>query len=433
LNQLNWKEIAVIGIVGPNDTADMIDRVAKEIGLNSALVVSKYKTPRETPDLVRTLLPVCSVILFSGRLPYRIARSAGFAPDNLDYIPHEGTDLFRSLALIALSDKYKGRIPKLSFDSIPERDAAEAYAELQLTGDHYVIPFEADDAPQGIDIGRILSTHRSLFGEGKVESCVTCIRSVYEALSELNIPVIRIGHVRTSIRQALLRAQLRDELAQAEASQVAICVLTRHPNLKPSAKQLSKTAQLCANLFGARILKVDESEALLITTRGTVDRHLNSQAIPENAADNCAFILGIGIGPNADQAEVFARQAQLRILSSATRYLQIERTVLLVEKVDPNEAREIRHSDLEISRNLQVSPAVIRRLGAAFKGLDPNGFTASEFAQGYDIQPRSARRLLTLLKERGFVEESGLGVAHRAGRPQRIYRIFLDRMLVSTL
>ena len=423
----------MIGVVGPDDTVAMIERVAEEIGLDSILVVAKYKSPHETAELVRALQPVCPVILFSGRLPYRLAVSAGFAPDNLDYIPHEGTDLFRALALVALSKEYTGQIPKFSFDSMTERDVGEAYDELRLPGDYHVIPLEIDSEPSEINIDRIISAHRALLEQGKIEHCVTCIRRVFETLSASKIPVIRIGHARISVRQALLRAHLRHELVQAEASQVAICILSQHSDSnthqKHSTRQLSKAARLCSDFLGGRIVKIDLNEALWITTRGAIDRHLKALPLSNVSVRGPAFILGIGIGPNADQAETFARQAQQRTSSSATRYFQIEQTAFVVEKIDPNEAREERQSDLETARNLQVSPAVIRRLGVVFQELDPNGFTSAELAQSYSIQPRSARRLLTLLKDRGFVEECGLSVQHRAGRPQLIYRIFLDRML----
>ncbi|WP_146991906.1 hypothetical protein [Bradyrhizobium macuxiense] len=423
----------MIGVVGPDDTVAMIERVAEEIGLNSILVVAKYKSPRETAELVRALQPVCPVILFSGRLPYRLAISAGFAPDNLDYIPHEGTDLFRALALVALGKGYTGQFPKFSFDCMAERDVSEAYDELRLSDDYHVIPLEIDSDSSEINLDRIISTHRSLLEQGKIEHCFTCIRSVFETLSASRLPVFRINHARISVRQALLRAQLRHELVQAEASQVAICVLSQrsasNTRGKHSTKRLSKAAGLCSDLLGGRIVKIDLNEALWITTRGAIDRHLKALPLSSVSVRDPAFILGIGIGPNADQAEAFARQAQQRTSSPATRYFQIQQTAFIVEKMDPNEAREERQSDLKAARNLQVSPAVIRRLGVVFQELDPNGFTSAELAKSYSIQPRSARRLLTLLKDRGFVEECGLGARHRAGRPELIYRIFLDRML----
>jgi predicted ArsR family transcriptional regulator len=73
----------------------------------------------------------------------------------------------------------------------------------------------------------------------------------------------------------------------------------------------------------------------------------------------------------------------------------------------------------------------VRRLGLIFRELDPTGFTAEEFARGYNIQPRSARRLIALLRARGLVQECGLEAGDGVGRPRHVYRLLLDRLTGS--
>jgi hypothetical protein len=426
-------EDCLIGVIGPEDTAALIEEVADQIGIKSLLLVARYRLASETPELVRAVNAVCSVILFSGRLPFSIAIAAGYDAENFDYIPHEGADLFRALAIVALSQQHQGHVPRLSFDSMTEEDVREAYKELGLKRDFHVIPLEIAGESAESNIDRIIKTHRWLLEEQKIEICTTCISSVFDALLESTLPVFRISHSRISVRQALLRVQLRHELNQAEATQVAICVLAPRPDFKAkqnyAAKKIYDAAKLLADSAGARILKSDSNEALLLTTRGAIDRLLKIFSSSTSRMSDSEFILGIGIGRNTDQAEIFARQAHQRASASPNQYFQIEHTTFVVEAADLNEAREIRQFDIERARRSQVSPIVIRRLGTVFQELDPNGFTAAEFAKIYNVQSRSARRLITFLKDRGFVEECGFDVRKSAGRPQHIYRIFLNQLL----
>ncbi|AWK85372.1 hypothetical protein [Azospirillum thermophilum] len=422
----------MIGVVGPDDTVELIKRVARESGLGQVLVTATYAVPEDTPRLVGALLRVCAVILFSGRLPYRLALAAGFPQDRLDFIQHEGTDLFRTLALVALGSDRVGHIPRFSFDCIPASDVDEAFDELGLTDNYRVIPLERGEDGRDIDLGRIVEEHRSLLRDGTVEQCATCIRSVYETLKAEKLPVIRINHSRASVRQALLRAKLRHDLVQAEATQTAVCLLSPRPgHAGVAGGTVSQAARRFAAVLDGHVLRDDEAGSVLISTRNAVESRLKPQPLAAQG-EGPPLVFGIGFGSNAEQAETLARQAQQHALLLPEQVIQLDGVAALIAMMDPDEAREGRQTDLDISLTLQISPAVIRRLMAVFRVLDPNGFTAAELAQSYKVLPRSARRLLKLLKDRGFVEECGVRNRSRAGRPEVVYRIFLDRILLPT-
>jgi DNA-binding IclR family transcriptional regulator len=69
-----------------------------------------------------------------------------------------------------------------------------------------------------------------------------------------------------------------------------------------------------------------------------------------------------------------------------------------------------------------------RRLIDAFASLDPENFTANELADTYRLSSRSARRLISLLREHRLVEECGIDKLNGPGRPTRAYRIALSRL-----
>jgi DNA-binding NarL/FixJ family response regulator len=413
----------LIGVVGPDDTVSLIEQIAHELGFGAVLMPVRYTAPEESVGLLRTIWPACASVLFSGRMPYRLAVLAGFPADRLDYIPHEGTDLFRVLALAALESDRVGILPRFSFDTIPERDVAESYEELGLDPAFKVIPLESDDQPSRIDAARIEQAHRALVKSGEAERCATCIRDVYERLAAAGVPAMRIDHSRNSVRQALLRSKLRHDLNEAESSQIAACLITGDKRV------LAATVAAIAKLTGGRAVDSATREAMILTTKGALHRTIHPILRSPSGSPTPAFAISVGVGINADRAETHARDASERRPSEEDRVFEIDGSAISYRIVDQNAARDARQEDLELAQMLDVPATVVRKLISVFRTIDPNGFTAVEFAAAYSVQPRSARRLLSTLKDRGFVQEQGSRAKDRAGRPQVVYRIFLDRFL----
>lgn len=417
----------MIGLIGPGDSIALVKAVAEGLGLAPAVLAAAYQSPGETEQHVRSLGEVCPVILFTGPLPYSLAVAAGFEPTAFEYISYEGTDLFRVLTALALSPSYLGRIPRLSFDSIPDRSVAEAYAELGVASPVHVIPLEVEAEAGIVDLDRIIAAHRGFHASGAVEHCATCINAVYEALSAEGLPVTRVVHSRASIRQALLRAQLLLELDRAEASQVAVCVL-RHPG--ESRPRVREILRECAARFGGEVTSRGDEE-VIVTTRGAVERGMRAVSTAEAPGD-APIMLAIGTGATPEAAEALAREARDRVTAEAGRLIVLRSGSLLrVLLISPTRAREIRRREIETGRELELSSNVLRRIGSIFRELDPAGFTADEFARSYNVQPRSARRVIALLKARGLVQECGLAAGRGVGRPKHVYRILLDRMMAG--
>jgi hypothetical protein len=423
----------LIGVIGPADSTALVSTVAAEMGLAGTLVVAPYQAPSETGSLVHKLSEFCPVVLFTGRLPYSLAVSAGFHATGFEYIPHEGMDLFRVLNILALSERYRGRIPRLSFDSMPENGVAEAYAELGIEYTCRVIPLEIPAEAGTISTERIIAAHKALYEARDIEHCATCISRVFVALDSAGLPVIRVGHSRMSVRQALLRAQLLLELDRAEASQVAVgllCWVAAAKNRQRGSPSLIETLRLCAQRLGGRVLREGAKEGSLLTTRGSIERALKLMTvIRSDGPPKEGLVLGIGTGSNAENAEGRAREACERARSGRQSNIRFSEDVVVpFALVHSVQAREIRRTNVQSTRDLQVSPTVVRRLGLIFRELDPAGFTAEEFARGYNIQPRSARRLIALLRARGLVQECGLEAGDGVGRPRHVYRLLLDRL-----
>ena len=131
-----------------------------------------------------------------------------------------------------------------------------------------------------------------------------------------------------------------------------------------------------------------------------------------------AITIGIGYGASASIAEEQGRRAADEAAARSAS----------LSVANPGQLGQRRAENLSALRRLKVSPTLVRRLIDVFTNLDPESFTAQELAGAYRLSPRSARRLIRLLREHGLVEESGIEKPNGPGRPTRAYRIALNRL-----
>ncbi|MGE4249306.1 MAG: hypothetical protein AB7F09_07950 [Parvibaculaceae bacterium] len=412
--------------------------MAKELDLEPHLIVRTYESARDAITLAKEIEALCSVILFTGRIPYLHAAVAGSLDIRTEYIPHEGTDLFRAIASVLLLPQFAGRLPKVSFDSIDAAQISEAFQELGLAPPQHIIPLESIEG-DSIDVAPIADQHHSLFSKGEVELCLTCIDDVYRRLKTLGTPVIRIVHSRIVVREALIRTKLSGDLGRAQASQVAICLLQvqsskKNATRKVSQRLLTSVGRRYADSLDGRIIRNTPNELVILATRGAVERSLHADVIGPAATMKTEvrehLKLGFGFGSSPSLAEENARRAIEADASRGNVVVSLdERTLTSIELAAPVDVRTQRAQNLRAARKLNISPTLIKRLRLAFHQLDPTNFTANELASVYGVIPRSARRLISTLRERGFLEESGLEKRDKAGRPQIAYKVALNQIL----
>jgi len=429
----------MIGVIGPADSVALVRSVAQDLKLEPFLIPRVYENMREAIGLARDIEALCSVILYTGRMPFLMAALSTGLGIRSEYIPHEGTDLYRAIASMLLLPGQRGRLPRASFDSMEASQVLEAFRELGIDPPQHIIPLQRDEAEEVLDALPIAEKHRDLFKSGAVDLCVTCIGEVYQHLSKLGVPTLRIVHSRIVIRESLIRAKLSMELSRAEAAQVAVCVLQirdqrKHKGRKLSQRLLASVGKKYAVILDGRITKQGADKLVILATRGAVERSFHSDIINRASTMKTEMRhhlkLGFGFGATPSLAEENARRAM-------DEYDEVPRDVVIslgdkqatsIEFARPIDVREQRAQNLRTARRLNISPTLVKRLRMALRELDPSNFTANELASTYGVMPRSARRVISALRERGLVKESGLEKRDTAGRPQIAYSIALDRL-----
>ncbi len=423
-------------------------RVAAELGIGDSLLTRAYESPDESPALAAELDAVCGVLLFTGRVPYALARQAVPLQATLDFVPHGGADLYRALVLVLRHSG--GRLPTVSLDTIERSIVDETYLDLDLEPPVHVLALEADDGGPGIrSAADVTAFHLERVRRREVELCLTCLGSVRSELVRLGVPVVRIEHTRAALRDALNRASLRDRLARTEASQTAVALVDasgsrqRRPgaaggyDLQRFELQARQRVLDLAERLQGTLTDGPDQTFLVHTTRGAVDAELarsRGPILPPDPTDGGRPpLVGFGIGASVAGAEENARQAVALGRASGEVHVVLEDgAILRVGRDRPEPQYRLQETDgrlLARARELGLGPLTMARLATALRSVDPAAVTARDLARAYGVAPRSALRLLSNLQRAGVATVLGTRVAPRAGRPQTVFRVDVDRLL----
>jgi hypothetical protein len=433
----------MIGVVGAPDSVSLVQQVADELELGEPLVTRTYEAPEEALQLAEELDLVSDVILFTGRLPYLIALASGSHRARLQYVPHEGTDLYRTLAGILLESK-RG-LPRLSLDSIDPELVGETFADLGLDPPEHVLELPLPGKRSGFDSSRLSGRHAELYGNGEVELCLTCVKSVHQELEKQGIPSVRIVHSRLVIREALRRASLAVQLAHAEAARLAVCVV----ELTPAARALDGSSasegnvardigRRYAELLGGTVTSVERNEAVIHTSRGVVERQVRMETGDRSSLLRTEYRdmvnVGIGLGETAQTAGTHARRALAFAKRHRVPCLYTDDGVIIPIHGEGASipSREARPRWRRTAEELGLAPATLHKLVEALRVLNPSAFTARQLAAAYGVQSRSARRLIADLDRVGLIESTGTEQGPGAGRPQTVYRFDPKKLMSLT-
>lgn len=442
----------MIGLIGPEDSVALGVEVADELGLADHVIGRAYRTVDEAPDVATELDRICQVLLFSGRFSYTLGARAPGLRAELRYVPHSGADLYG--AIVRLLREHGCQLPRVSVDTIEPDVLAEAFGDLGLEAPVHVLPLEVDrSAPADGEGARttadLVAFHRDRQAAGDVDLSLTCVGAVWKELRALGLPAMRIAHARSVVREALRGAHLAERLAITEATQPA-AVLIRLPRDRgggedggPYGSQRrrlrAREAVLdIAERLEGRLADIDEETSMVYTSRGTIERALarvsdghdgplSLEGLPADVS------MGVGLGRTVAAAEQNARLAIA--MGERDRALHVGFPDGEVLRVDPDRPattyrlRETQPSALAIARELGIGPLALTRLTRALRQVDPSAVTATELARAYGIEARSARRLITSLQRAGIATQLGRQGGPRAGRPQTVYRIDLQRLL----
>lgn len=425
------------GIVGPQDSVDLICDIAKEYDNIMDPVPLVYKQVEDTTNIVQTNEHAVDLWIFSGVTPYTLATQS--ASGQLFFYPRlNGSSLTKVLVEMAYKDRKN--LERISIDSLKKHDVHETYADLGIPHEH----LHFYEYPGYAPIGDIVTFHHKLFKDNKVDTCVTCLRAVYEQLQSLGIPVYRISPTRANIRHTFKTAYHQWETQHFKQSQIAVMLIktgnmesaTDHHALSYDLHRLNLQLQAAvldyAESISGSFISLGIGRFNVFSTRGSLQQQSQqSHSLLEKLAliTDLPSNIGIGYGETSLAAEENARLA----LHHAQNYGDF--CAFLVDdsgiiegplKEQQSISYGYRTDNKEMSEKLKQAGVAITTFNKLLSVQKANGnhaLTTAGVAEWLKMTQRNARRILTGLVEQGLAEIIGEEAPSSKGRPRKIYRI----------
>ncbi len=412
-----------IGVVGPHDLVGDVTQICAQ---QPGVTVSgfDYRHEAQAPEIVQEYADMVEAWLFTGAVPYTLAREADALTRPATFADYTGSTLLRALMKLT-RDGYD--VARLSIDTVAQADVTATYAEAGLPTEHvHTLPYRA-----GQTSSEVIAFHRrKRKGGSGATAAVTCLSSAHAALCP-EMQVIRLApsphSVRVALRQLLLCA---DNQAQEDAQ--IVLGLVELDGMGPGAGRPEKRDEGLvreAAALGGSLATFTPGVHMLVTTRGPLaDVTGNFTALPMlgRLADRHPMVrVGFGLGRSAAEAESLARRAlaRARRLGEVAAVLSTRGgTDLVLESASPAPVPG-KASLAILSRRVGLSVPTLERLRTVRDYAGSSPLTTREVAAQLGVQPRTARRMLHRLELAGLAERTGILTSGSCGRPMTLYRL----------
>ena len=426
-----------VGIIGPADSVQLISEIAMEYSEQIQLVPFIYSNTNEAASLIQNNQHLVDLWILAGPALYNSFLESG-VNQPFYLLKLDGASLTKTLVEIGYNDKKA--LETISIDMLSKRDVYETYNDLNISSSQVYVQEYTHETP----LNHLLSFHQKLYQEGKVDNCITCLRSIYDQLRLENIPAYRVTPTRSNIRETLSTAIQQWETMHFKQSQIAaILVKIQGIEKKDDHNMVSYDLHRLILDIQAAILNFAESISgsfitigtgafVIFSTRGSVqetEKPIGSLLDELSLISDLPSNIGIGYGDTALSAEENARLA----LNHAQNYDSF--CAFLVDNngtiEGPLEEQEVitfqyRTENKEIREKLKNSGITIttfNKILSVQKRVGTGTITASQIADKLKMTPRNARRILTGLVDQGIAEIIGDEAPTSKGRPRKIYRV----------
>ncbi|QQE77125.1 ArsR family transcriptional regulator [Alicyclobacillus sp. SO9] len=451
-----------LGVIGADDSMKRILEVAQ--GYPSLEVHPYiYWDENEVIPLLSEHAHTSDMWLFSGKIPYEIARAWGQLHVPLFYLEHTGFSLYP--VLLYLAHEHDISIREISLDTITAEEISKMLHETGIVSE---FPREFYSSARTRET--LIRHHEELYRQGRVKAVVTCLRSAHLALADKGIPAHHVLSTRFAIERALSDVIQTFEMLHFRDSQIAVQLFEftsvqptsatpAEPNRTPTEPESIegqsrrtesiRTRQVTAAIEGyAKKLQgsvrwMGETEGMILTTRGALadvtegfrKKASDLEGTTQSRAGLESMSCGIGIGRTVFEAQENATMA----MRHARKYRNENWVVVFDNKKikvfsdkDRTEQQSLSYDYADeglqnVADIAGLSVSTLSKVTHVLHKLGTDELTANELAQNLQILPRSARRILGTLEKSGFAKVRGEETPFMQGRPRKLYQITLRK------
>ena len=204
-----------LGILGADDTLEIILSVARKYE-ELDLMPIVYWEEEDVIDKLRSYAETVDMWLFSGKVPYSIAKAWGGISKPMFYVPYTGSSLYRTLLHIANERRWK--LELLSYDTFKPFALEQTFAEANIEAKPVFLKYY----PSTISTQELSNYHYNLWRTNQTQGAVTCLRSAYLELQKRGVPVFRVLPAISSVEATLTVILRTQETLHFRDAQIAV-------------------------------------------------------------------------------------------------------------------------------------------------------------------------------------------------------------------
>ncbi|GGK07525.1 hypothetical protein GCM10007063_32540 [Lentibacillus kapialis] len=427
-----------IGVIGPNSSVKRILELAKIYNKYMEFIPYPYKEFKDTEDIVLNYNHYVDLWVFSGQIPYMLAKNALGNKENLVYIQHSESGIYQCLLHMAY---YQGKfLERVSIDEIAKSHLDQALKQLDFTPNEvFIKTFDTKTEPQ-----ELINFHLDHWEKGETEGALTCFEAIYSGLKEAGVPAYRITLTDMEINHTLMILAEKVKTFYFKDTQIGVEIIeieqfdTIEEKTKDSynlqyleIKIKESLLRLCEKLDGS-LLEKGNGRYVIFSSRGTIEREMKELKITADQLSiecDTAVSVGIGFGKTVYSAEVNARRA---IQQSKEKK---ERGIIIVQedgiiRESAGDEKELYYSfridDKKLLSKLKqanISLKSLNKIDALIRKMGWNDFTIKDIATHLNWDKRNTQRLIGSLCSVGLAEYIGEESSSTRGRPAKIYQL----------
>ncbi|WP_066391546.1 helix-turn-helix domain-containing protein [Neobacillus mesonae] len=408
-----------IAFIGSGESLTRIQPVAANL-LDIEIDPYIYQEPQEAADLVTQIKP-CDVVLFAGALAYY------FSKKQLESLPipciYLATDEM-AVASSFLSILYTKHITleRISIDMIDSSVVYNVLTEFESdVSKMHVLDYQ-NMLESHFDLGKIVTFHKKLWDQGKIDLALTSVHAVYHRLESLGIPAMRLTDPKFSLRRCLEIARAEAELFKRKSAQVAVGYI--------NAAVLDEQPNALIHELPAPIQRLEDGLFVFYSTRGEIEALIGQNQFYDfmNNWDE-PIKMGIGYGATFIDAEQNAKAAlkfSEKDADSKCWYILTEEKQLLGPFPHENRQHQLKNDHpeiVQIAKQTRLSPGNLSKMIEFSKSRKDVHFTAADLADYLKVTRRSTERILKKLADHSYVKVVGEEMTYQQGRPRAIYEL----------
>ncbi|SIR06000.1 hypothetical protein SAMN05878482_102890 [Peribacillus simplex] len=429
-----------IGLVGLKTSIEQILLLAEEYKHELEFISLPYAKTEEVENIVKEHDSNVHAWLFSGPLPYEIAKKTLGTDKIMVHVPATESGFYKSL-LEMIYDQGK-IIEQLSIDTMSSNNISEeALSQLNIkTQKIYTKVFDELD----VDTDELLHFHLNLWNKGKTEGAFSCFPSVCEALREKGIPAYRMSISKMEVRQTLRILSEKVKTSYFKDTQIGVEII--------EVEYFNKVAEEMKTPYHLQYLELRLKEMLIqlgekingsfsekgngrymiFSSRGAIEREIITL---EDTIQKLAFeadtpvTVGIGFGETAYSAEINAFRAIQHSKEMKKREIVIiQDDGKIIES--PGKKKELQYDTrshdkllIEKLKNGNISVKTYKKISALVQRMGWIDFTTKDLATHLEMTERNVRRIVADMCEVDLAQCIGEEANATRGRPSKIYRL----------